>query len=164
MAKYQVRLNIIKKGEIGEGNFWWMDEEELKDAQVFTDTKYGINPRHWSTLALEIFPCSILPKMTNKKWEVIYHSENDDCVMAKYESEDGDVSLLELCDENGFISLRWDEEDRLPKNGPSLTVFCNGKSIPCSNAREAAATVCSEIFSRAVVLTTLTSQQSAGKR
>ena len=143
MAKYQVRLNVIPNGCKGEGNFWWFKDEEIP--QPSKDSNYGINPRHWSTTALEIITYQVLPNLTGKEWDVSYNSEDPDCVMVRYESKDEDVAILELCDAEGFISLRWSEEDRIHP-GPALTVFANGKTVSCNNAREAAASVCQAIF------------------
>ena len=144
MAKYQVRLNVIKRDEKGEGNFWWFDDQTLP--QVEGATPYYINPSHWSTTSLELVPCLVLPNLTNKKWDVSYNSDDPDCVMVRYESEDGDVAILELCDENGFVCLRWADEDRLPK-GPAFTVFPgNGKQIACDSPHEVACSIVDAIM------------------
>ena len=145
MAKYQVRINYIAAGCVGEGEFWWFDDESLP--QVPESTPYFINPSHWSTMAFELVPCFVLPKLTGKEgWHVSYHSDDPNLVMARYNNDNGDIAIIELCDEKGFISLRWAEEDRIPSK-PALTVFTpNGKEIPCDTAKEAAETVCREIF------------------
>ena len=145
MAKYQVRINFIPNGCEGEGDFWWFDDQTLP--QVEGATPYYINPKHWSTTAFELVPYLVLPKITNKdKWDVSYHSDSDDMVMARYTNKDGDIAIIELCDKNGFISCRWEEEDRLPK-GPAFTVFPgNGKQIACDTPHEAALSIVNAIM------------------
>ena len=140
--KYEVRINYIENGEQGEGKFWWLTEEDIFSYQ--NETKYGLNPKHWSTTCFETIPCRILPELTGKKeWKLGTHRSNDKyAVFAYFTSNDNDTVIVELQDENGCCG--WDEP--LPE-GPSLTVFGNGKEVPCNTAEDAAYTVASMIFS-----------------
>lgn len=145
MAKYQIRINIIKKDEVGEGEFFWYDDQTLPQPCP-DDSHFGINYRHWSTVAFEIIPCQILPQLSNKKeWKVTYGFDSE-LVMARYESSDGDVAICELCDKDGFVSCHWAKED-IPAKGSRFTVFPgNGKEVPCETAQEVAHSIVDAIM------------------
>jgi len=146
--KYEIRINYIPQGTVGEGQFWWITEEQLLDYQkeAFGESHYGINNKHWSTVCFEEIPYLVLPKLTGKNnWVLGEHKDNNSTlVFAYFGNADGDTVIVELQDQDGCCG--WDKEDIFP-DGPALTVFTpDGKITPCSNAREAAETVCREIF------------------
>ena len=97
-----IRINIIPKGTLGEGDFFWLDDTE--QVKLW---KYSIDKKTWATIAFECIPCDFLPSKYPGKW-IPKIEMRPNCY---YETEDGSaIAYMELLDEQGAPTVRWEKD------------------------------------------------------